>query len=113
MSATPPTCHNYNSSQTFSDDPTNRMFLINYISFSGVYKKRRYGYNDVVKIPAGAASVQILQRGYRNKVADGNYLAIKDWTGTYLLNGGYTLSTYQKDISVNGEILAIFTQHLR
>ncbi|XP_039254069.2 A disintegrin and metalloproteinase with thrombospondin motifs 4-like [Styela clava] len=68
----------------------------------GYYKKRQYGYNDVVTIPSGAATVEIVQRGYRNKVHDGNYLAIKDWTGRYLLNGGLTLSTYQKDISING-----------
>ncbi|CAK8693253.1 unnamed protein product [Clavelina lepadiformis] len=71
----------------------------------GKYNARRAGYNDVLTLPVGAASIKIKQRGFHNKVHDGNYLALVNSKGRYLLNGALTLSTVEKDIEVNGSLL--------
>lgn len=42
---------------------------------SGNYNERgSFGYNEVLKIPAGSANIEITQRGYRNQKEDDNYL---------------------------------------
>ena len=57
----------------------------------------------MITFPKGAASIHVNQRGHKNQMHDGNYLALVNSAGRYLLNGGLTLSTVQKDIEVNGK----------
>lgn len=42
---------------------------------SGSYNERgSFGYNEVLKIPAGSANIEITQHGYHNQKEDDNYL---------------------------------------
>ena len=73
------------------------------ITCLGKYNKRLSGYSDVFTFPKGAASIKIQQKSFRNQVHDGNYLALVQANGNYILNGGLTLTTIKKDIKVNGK----------
>eukprot|EP00062_Callorhinchus_milii_P017808 gi/632970604/ref/XP_007901744.1/ PREDICTED: A disintegrin and metalloproteinase with thrombospondin motifs 1 [Callorhinchus milii] len=72
---------------------------------SGSFLLSKRGYQEVVTIPAGATNVDIKQRSARGERHDGNYLALRKTDGTYLLNGGYTLSTQEQDVSFHGATL--------
>lgn len=65
----------------------------------------RYGYNDIVTIPAGATNIDIKQRSHRGLRHDGNYLALKTLEGKYLLNGDFAISAMEQDILIKGTIL--------
>uniref|UniRef100_A0A8C5X320 ADAM metallopeptidase with thrombospondin type 1 motif 1 n=1 Tax=Malurus cyaneus samueli TaxID=2593467 RepID=A0A8C5X320_9PASS len=65
----------------------------------------RPGYHDVVTIPAGATNIEVKQRNHRGARHDGSFLAIKAADGTYVLNGDYTLSTLEQDITYKGSVL--------
>ena len=63
---------------------------------SGSFNVSSYGYNFVVKIPAGASNIDIRQRGWQGLTRDDNYIAVRDSeTGEYLINGGFILSMYK------------------
>ncbi|KAH0624886.1 hypothetical protein JD844_032766 [Phrynosoma platyrhinos] len=72
---------------------------------SGMLSSSRPGYHDVVVIPAGATNVEVKQRNPRGARQDGSFLAIKAADGTYILNGDYTLSTLEQDITFKGSVL--------
>ncbi|KAM4794723.1 A disintegrin and metalloproteinase with thrombospondin motifs 1 [Rhinophrynus dorsalis] len=72
---------------------------------SGNFVNARPGYHDVVTIPAGATNIEVKQRNNRGSRHDGSFLAIKAADGTYILNGDYTLSTLEQDITHNGNVL--------
>ncbi|XP_030077252.1 A disintegrin and metalloproteinase with thrombospondin motifs 8 [Microcaecilia unicolor] len=72
---------------------------------SGSLNKSKYGYNDIVTIPAGATNIDIKQRSHRGIKPDGNYLALKTMNGRYLLNGDFAVSAMEQDILVKGTIL--------
>ncbi|XP_003219095.1 A disintegrin and metalloproteinase with thrombospondin motifs 1 [Anolis carolinensis] len=72
---------------------------------SGMLSSSRPGYHDVVVIPAGATNVEVKQRNPRGARQDGSFLAIKAADGTYILNGDYTLSTMEQDITHKGSVL--------
>nr|XP_033775017.1 A disintegrin and metalloproteinase with thrombospondin motifs 15 [Geotrypetes seraphini] len=72
---------------------------------SGLFTKPIHGYNFAVMIPAGAANIDIRQRGYKGMVSDDNYLAVKNAQGKYLLNGHFIVSAVEKDIMVKGSLL--------
>ncbi|XP_053312790.1 A disintegrin and metalloproteinase with thrombospondin motifs 1 [Spea bombifrons] len=72
---------------------------------SGTFTIAQADYHDVITIPSGATNIDIKQRKSRGSKHDGSYLAIKAADGSYILNGGYTLSTMEQDISYNGNIL--------
>uniref|UniRef100_A0A8D0G7I3 ADAM metallopeptidase with thrombospondin type 1 motif 8 n=1 Tax=Sphenodon punctatus TaxID=8508 RepID=A0A8D0G7I3_SPHPU len=65
----------------------------------------RYGYNDIVTIPAGATNIDVKQRSHRGVRHDGNYLALRTLDGKYLLNGEFAVSAMEQDILVKGTIL--------
>lgn len=65
----------------------------------------RPGYHDVIVIPAGATNVEVKQRNQRGARQDGSFLAIKAADGSYILNGDYTLSTLEQDITHKGSVL--------
>ncbi|KAL1767546.1 A disintegrin and metalloproteinase with thrombospondin motifs 20 isoform X2, partial [Sigmodon hispidus] len=62
------------------------------------------GYNVVVKIPAGATNIEILQHSYSGRPEDDNYLALSDTHGNFLLNGNFVVSMAKKEINIQGAI---------
>nr|DBA16646.1 TPA: hypothetical protein GDO54_004020 [Pyxicephalus adspersus] len=72
---------------------------------SGSLNKSKYGYTDVVTIPAGATNIDVKQRSHRGIVYDGIYLAIKRADGSYLLNGDNIVSSIEQDIHLRGTVL--------
>lgn len=72
---------------------------------TGSYNKAIFGYNDIVTIPVGATNIDIKQRSHRGLKHDGNYLAVKRESGSYILNGNFSVSTVEQDIPVQGAVL--------
>ncbi|XP_072249193.1 A disintegrin and metalloproteinase with thrombospondin motifs 8 [Leuresthes tenuis] len=72
---------------------------------TGSYNKAIYGYGDIVTIPIGATNIDIKQRSHRGIKHDGYYLAVKRESGTYILNGNFSVSTVEHDIPVLGAVL--------
>ncbi|XP_063528717.1 A disintegrin and metalloproteinase with thrombospondin motifs 20 isoform X6 [Pongo pygmaeus] len=70
-------------------------------TITGVFNSSHYGYNVVVKIPAGATNVDIRQYSYSGQ-PDDSYLALSDAEGNFLFNGNFLLSTSKKEINVQG-----------
>ncbi|XP_063799701.1 A disintegrin and metalloproteinase with thrombospondin motifs 8 [Pseudophryne corroboree] len=72
---------------------------------SGSLNKSKYGYTDIVTIPAGATNIDVKQRSHRGIIYDGIYLAIKKADGSYLLNGDFMVSSIEQDVHLRGTIL--------
>lgn len=72
---------------------------------TGSYNKAIYGYSDIVTIPVGATNIDIKQRSNKGIKHDGHYLAIKRESGSYILNGNFSVSTVEQDIPVLGAVL--------
>ncbi|XP_036601927.1 A disintegrin and metalloproteinase with thrombospondin motifs 8 [Trichosurus vulpecula] len=72
---------------------------------SGSLNHSKYGYNDIVTIPAGATNIDVKQRSHGGVRNDGNYLALKTANGRYLLNGDLAISAMEQDILLKGTIL--------
>ncbi|KAG5215662.1 hypothetical protein JEQ12_001238 [Ovis aries] len=72
---------------------------------SGSVTSARPGYHDIVTIPTGATNVEVKQRTQRGSRNNGSFLAIKAADGTYILNGNFTLSTLEQDITHKGTVL--------
>ncbi|XP_069751020.1 A disintegrin and metalloproteinase with thrombospondin motifs 8-like [Narcine bancroftii] len=72
---------------------------------SGSLNKSKYGYNDVVTIPAGATNIDVKQRSHKGVKHDGNYLAVKQPDDTYILNGDYSVITVEQYIPIRGAVL--------
>ncbi|KAG6923516.1 ADAM metallopeptidase with thrombospondin type 1 motif 4 [Chelydra serpentina] len=70
----------------------------------GSFAKPRYGYNDVVTIPAGATHILIRQSSSSTTASDGIYLALRRQDGTYALNGNYVLVPSELDVSLAGSV---------
>ncbi|XP_054849877.1 A disintegrin and metalloproteinase with thrombospondin motifs 4 [Eublepharis macularius] len=64
----------------------------------GSFTKPRYGYNNVVTIPAGATHIMIRQSSGSNSSNDGIYLALRRQDGSYALNGNYVLVPSEQDV---------------
>lgn len=62
----------------------------------------RYGYNDVVTIPAGATHILVRQQGTPG--VRSLYLALKLPDGSYALNGEYTLIPSPTDVVLPGAV---------
>ncbi|XP_021356963.1 A disintegrin and metalloproteinase with thrombospondin motifs 9-like [Mizuhopecten yessoensis] len=60
----------------------------------------KYGYNFVAEIPSGAKNIVIQQRGFMNLKEDGNYLALRNSTGHFILNGDFVVNTARRKIIV-------------
>lgn len=56
-------------------------------------------------LPAGAANVDVRQRGYQGMSSDENYLAVKNRHGNYILNGNYVVSAAERDLLVRGGLV--------
>uniref|UniRef100_A0A7E4W1Q7 Peptidase M12B domain-containing protein n=1 Tax=Panagrellus redivivus TaxID=6233 RepID=A0A7E4W1Q7_PANRE len=72
----------------------------------GVFNERgSFGYNEVLKIPAGSANIDIKQNAYNHNKDDDNYLALRASNGEFLLNGQYQVSVFRQQISVQDTVL--------
>lgn len=69
---------------------------------SGSFRKFRYGYNNVVTIPAGATHILVRQQGAPSLRSI--YLALKLPDGSYALNGEYTLMPSPTDVVLPGAV---------
>lgn len=72
---------------------------------TGSIRKFKYGYTDIVTIPAGATSIDVKQRSHRSVIYDGIYLAIRRADGSYLLNGDFAVSSIEQDVHLRGTVL--------
>ncbi|NXA38976.1 ATS8 metalloproteinase, partial [Eudromia elegans] len=72
---------------------------------SGSLNRSKYGYNDIVTIPAGATNIDVKQRSRGGVRHDGNYLALRTPGGRYLLNGDFAVSAAEQDVAVEGTVL--------
>ncbi|XP_042532810.1 A disintegrin and metalloproteinase with thrombospondin motifs 1 [Dipodomys merriami] len=72
---------------------------------SGSVTSAKPGYHDIVTIPAGATNIEVKQRTQRGSRNNGSFLAIRAADGTYILNGDFTLSTLEQDITYKGIVL--------
>ncbi|XP_063001924.1 A disintegrin and metalloproteinase with thrombospondin motifs 4 [Elgaria multicarinata webbii] len=68
----------------------------------GAFTKPKYGYNDVVTIPAGATHILIRQNSGSTSASDGIYLALRRRDGSYALNGNYILVPSDQDVHLQG-----------
>lgn len=71
---------------------------------AGHFNSVEYGYNHIVLIPAGASNLDIRQFGYQNS-NDDNYLALRDSSGKYILNGDFMVSMFPKVLQYGGTLL--------
>ena len=73
---------------------------------TGSAPSSQYGYNTVVRIPAGAANIRVSQVSWSGSARDHNYIAARDsQSGRYLINGGFILSMYSSQIEYGGVML--------
>ncbi|XP_078504179.1 A disintegrin and metalloproteinase with thrombospondin motifs 20 [Lissotriton helveticus] len=71
-------------------------------SLAGTFNDAQYGYNVVVRIPAGSTNIDIRQHSYSGKTDDDNYLALSDSKGNFVLNGNFFVSKSKREINVKG-----------
>ena len=70
---------------------------------TGSSNSSQYGYNTVVRIPAGASNIRVSQTSWSGSARDHNYIAARDsQSGKYLINGGFVLSMYSSQIEYGG-----------
>ncbi|KAI4905651.1 hypothetical protein NFI96_011351 [Prochilodus magdalenae] len=69
---------------------------------AGTFNNAQYGYNVVVRIPAGATNIDIKQVSYSGTPEDDNYLALSDGLSNFLLNGNLVVSMFKREISFKG-----------
>uniref|UniRef100_A0AAR2JAB6 Peptidase M12B domain-containing protein n=1 Tax=Pygocentrus nattereri TaxID=42514 RepID=A0AAR2JAB6_PYGNA len=71
-------------------------------TIAGTFNNAQYGYNVVVRIPAGATNIDIKQVSYSGTPEDDNYLALSDSQSHFLLNGNLVVSMFKREISFKG-----------
>ncbi|XP_062858960.1 A disintegrin and metalloproteinase with thrombospondin motifs 20-like [Trichomycterus rosablanca] len=69
---------------------------------AGTFNNAQYGYNVVVRIPAGATNIDIRQFSYSGTPEDDNYLALSDSQSNFLLNGNFVVSMFKREVSFKG-----------
>ncbi|MGH0168830.1 UNVERIFIED_CONTAM: hypothetical protein FKN15_012499 [Acipenser sinensis] len=74
-------------------------------TLAGTFNSAQYGYNVVVRIPAGATSIDIRQHSYSGKPEDDNYLALSDSQSTFILNGNFVVSMFKREITFQGTVI--------
>ncbi|XP_073476043.1 A disintegrin and metalloproteinase with thrombospondin motifs 20 [Aquarana catesbeiana] len=72
---------------------------------AGTFNKAQYGYNTIVKIPAGATNIDVHQHSYSGRPDDDNYLALSDSQGNFVLNGNFVVSRFKREINARGAVL--------
>ncbi|KAJ1110188.1 hypothetical protein NDU88_007543 [Pleurodeles waltl] len=74
-------------------------------TIAGTFNTVHYGYNTVVRIPAGATNIDVRQHSYSRKPDDDNYLALSNNVGDFLLNGDFIVSMFKREIKVGNAVL--------
>ncbi|XP_028666607.2 A disintegrin and metalloproteinase with thrombospondin motifs 20-like isoform X1 [Erpetoichthys calabaricus] len=74
-------------------------------TLAGTFSSAQYGYNIVVRIPAGATNIDIRQHSYSGKPEDDNYLALSDSQSNFKLNGNFVVSMFKREIPVQGTVM--------
>nr|XP_046249772.1 A disintegrin and metalloproteinase with thrombospondin motifs 20 isoform X1 [Scatophagus argus] len=74
-------------------------------TLAGTFNDAQYGYNTVVRIPAGATNIDIKQVSYSGKPEDDNYLALSDSQSNSLLNGNFVVAMFKREINFKGTII--------
>ncbi|XP_035886888.1 A disintegrin and metalloproteinase with thrombospondin motifs 9 isoform X5 [Phyllostomus discolor] len=72
---------------------------------AGTFNTAKYGYNTVVRIPAGATSIDVRQHSFSGRPEDDNYLALSNSTGEFLLNGDFVVTMAKKEIYIGNTLL--------
>ncbi|KAM4734787.1 A disintegrin and metalloproteinase with thrombospondin motifs 20 isoform 2-T2 [Anableps anableps] len=74
-------------------------------TLAGTFNDAQYGYNTVVRIPAGATNIDIKQVSYSGKPEDDNYLALSDSQSNFLLNGNFVVAMFKREITFKGTVI--------
>uniref|UniRef100_A0A3Q3JML9 Peptidase M12B domain-containing protein n=1 Tax=Monopterus albus TaxID=43700 RepID=A0A3Q3JML9_MONAL len=74
-------------------------------TLAGTFNDAQYGYNIVVRIPAGAINIDIKQVSYSGKPEDDNYLALSDSQSNFLLNGNFVVAMFKREITFKGTVI--------
>uniref|UniRef100_A0A3Q4HWQ6 ADAM metallopeptidase with thrombospondin type 1 motif 20 n=1 Tax=Neolamprologus brichardi TaxID=32507 RepID=A0A3Q4HWQ6_NEOBR len=74
-------------------------------TLEGTFNDAQYGYNTVVRIPAGAMNIDIKQVSYSGKPEDDNYLALSDSHSNFLLNGNFVVAMFKREIDFKGTVI--------
>ncbi|KAL4005532.1 hypothetical protein ACER0C_005245 [Sarotherodon galilaeus] len=74
-------------------------------TLEGTFNDAQYGYNTVVRIPAGAMNIDIKQVSYSGKPEDDNYLALSDSQSNFLLNGNFVVAMFKREINFKGTVI--------
>ncbi|XP_054880506.1 A disintegrin and metalloproteinase with thrombospondin motifs 20 [Poeciliopsis prolifica] len=74
-------------------------------TLAGTFNDAQYGYNTVVRIPAGATNIDIKQVSYSGKPEDDNYLALSDGQSNFLLNGNFVVAMFKREITFKGTVI--------
>ncbi|CAL8261026.1 unnamed protein product [Merluccius merluccius] len=74
-------------------------------TLAGTFNDAEYGYNTVVRIPAGATNIDIKQVSYSGKPEDDNYLALSDSQSNSLLNGNFVVAMFKREINFKGSVI--------
>ncbi|XP_025025937.1 A disintegrin and metalloproteinase with thrombospondin motifs 9 isoform X3 [Python bivittatus] len=73
-------------------------------TIAGTFSTVHYGYNTVIRIPAGATNIDVRQHSYSGKPEDDNYLALSSNEG-FILNGDYVVSMFKKEIKIGNAVI--------
>uniref|UniRef100_A0A8B9SC05 ADAM metallopeptidase with thrombospondin type 1 motif 9 n=1 Tax=Apteryx owenii TaxID=8824 RepID=A0A8B9SC05_APTOW len=74
-------------------------------TIAGTFNTVHYGYNIVVRIPAGATNIDVRQHSYSGKPEDDNYLALSNSQGDFILNGDFVVSMFKREIKVGNAVI--------
>uniref|UniRef100_A0A3Q2FEI2 ADAM metallopeptidase with thrombospondin type 1 motif 20 n=1 Tax=Cyprinodon variegatus TaxID=28743 RepID=A0A3Q2FEI2_CYPVA len=74
-------------------------------TLAGTFNHAQYGYNTIVRIPAGATNIDIKQVSYSGKPEDDNYLALSDSQSNFLLNGNFVVAMFKREITFKGTVI--------
>ncbi|XP_004644840.1 A disintegrin and metalloproteinase with thrombospondin motifs 9 [Octodon degus] len=72
---------------------------------AGTFNTVHYGYNTVVRIPAGATNIDVRQHSFSGKPQDNNYLALSSSKGEFLLNGDFVVTMSKREIRVGSALI--------
>ncbi|NXI14260.1 ATS9 metalloproteinase, partial [Irena cyanogastra] len=72
---------------------------------AGTFNTVHYGYNVVVRIPAGATNIDVRQHSYSGRPEDDNYLALSNSQGDFILNGDFVVSMFKREIKVGNAVI--------
>ncbi|XP_033066243.1 A disintegrin and metalloproteinase with thrombospondin motifs 9 isoform X1 [Trachypithecus francoisi] len=72
---------------------------------AGTFNTVHYGYNTVVRIPAGATNIDVRQHSFSGETDDDNYLALSSSKGEFLLNGNFVVTMAKREIRIGNAVV--------